>query len=628
VKRISLFLYLFLTTIIVRPQSKAPDDDKYWHYQRLLKLDNDSIKCSKLISYGGKISDSLNDYNFAFLVFEKTNALLEKKKLRTLIPALYTRWGYCHHLNANYETAEKLYSKALKFNDILNADSILKTDLLIKAGLNLEKLGFYQRAMACYNEALELCTKSNDEKGKVRVYSNMALIFTLTDHITQADELFDKAAGICIEKKWPEMHAVVLANKAIVKLRLKKYKEARSLFRNVLELDLRKNIKVYINTCFNAGVVYSDLKQWDSCFYFLNRGKAVSDSLNMSQQYDGHYYLIMGRCYTDKNDITKAIAYHKLALKTKAYITNHNYRIMYENISQLYLKLKQYDSAFHYKNEIMRIMDGIQKSELKEHVSFENKKIELIEKDYQSQIQVAQKQRFMDNLKKRNFMLLCIASTLTILILFLFFLYFKQRKLSSKKEQLQSELSFLKAQLNPHFLLNALNNIYVLLDKDKNKAMTLLVQFCELMRYQLFDCDVSAVPLGKEIKFIENYINFEKFRYGNKINVEHDFKGLVSKDLHIAPILLQPFIENAFKHTPKSHNDPGRIDIRMELAGTHFFMEVKNPVGSLDCSTLPGGIGLENVKKRLQLLYPSKHKLKISTTRSCFQVQLKITLSN
>jgi hypothetical protein len=316
-----------------------------------------------------------------------------------------------------------------------------------------------------------------------------------------------------------------------------------------------------------------------------------------------------------------------ITLKNKAGISSDDYRNLYNDISSFYFKQKQFDSALFYKNEISKIIDSIYKSELDEHLRFENKRIELLEKDYQNQVKATQQQQYLSSLKKRNLILLCSVVILFILGL-LFFLYFEDYKVKLRKEKLQDEVDFLKAQLNPHFLFNSLNNIYVLLDHDKIKARELLVQFCELMRYQLYDCEATTIRLSDELSFLENYVNFEKLSYHGKINVEHNLKEPVTPELYIAPILLQPFIENAFKYSPKNEHHPGDIKIQVGLTDHHFFLDLKSLADLKGQSAQYGDVGLENVKKRLQLLYPGKHELKINTIDEFFQVHLIIELSS
>jgi two-component system LytT family sensor kinase len=215
-----------------------------------------------------------------------------------------------------------------------------------------------------------------------------------------------------------------------------------------------------------------------------------------------------------------------------------------------------------------------------------------------------------------------------VALVLLLFLYFRQYRLRVKKEHLQSELDFLRAQLNPHFLFNSINNIYVLLDEDKNKASAVLLKFSELMRYQLYECNVPLIQLGKELLFLENYIEFEKLRYSNKIGVSCELDHAFSGNLLIAPLLLQPFIENAFKHTPKGRYHNSSIHIRISLSGSQLLLDVVNTTDSRETSELPGGIGLENVRKRLKLLYFNRHELLIDTSNNLFHVTLKLTLGH
>jgi tetratricopeptide (TPR) repeat protein len=599
------------------------------HYQHLLQLNDDSAKYARLISYGAKISDSLCDYKFAQLIFEKTNVLMYQRgsvprNYRPLLPRLYSEWGCCLYMKGEYEGADRLYTKVLEYTDVLDSDLKLKAKAFNRIAINLMELMSYKRALVYYNEAVELYTKLNDENGKGKVYHNMATMFMLTGNYKQSDEFFDKAADIHLKNKNMAKYYATLNSKAIVKAEQGKNIEAKSLFLKVVRSN-PGNIEFLVRTYYNTAKIYAFLKNWDSCFYFQKRGKRISDSLNVNEITDGSYYYSKGDCYVRMNEIDKAIEAYKQALKHKSGI--HSFRVLYDDISQLYFKKKQYDLALMYKNESRRIADSIYESELNEHVSFENKRLELLEKDYQSQVKTTQQQQFLSNLKKRNSILLFTVVVLIILAA-LFFFYLNQYRLKLQKERLQKELDFLKAQLNPHFLFNSLNNIYVLLSVDKNKAMTLLIQFCELMRYQLYDCDVNSIPLSEELKFLKNYIDFEKLRYGEKLNVEHNFKELTTEGFEIAPILLQPFIENAFRYVPKNCKDPGQITIHTTLTDDSFSIKVKNSVCVKERPAQPGEADLENVKKRLKLLYPNKHQLSINATDVSFQIQLKIMLSD
>lgn len=203
-----------------------------------------------------------------------------------------------------------------------------------------------------------------------------------------------------------------------------------------------------------------------------------------------------------------------------------------------------------------------------------------------------------------------------------------QRRLGEMmKEKAEAELNFLKSQINPHFLFNSLNSVYFLIDKENSEARQTLLQFSGLLRYQLYDCSSSSIEIEKEVRYLEDYIRLQELRKDKHYEVGMQV-GENVKGFHITPLLLAPFIENAFKHI--SHHADHRNFIQVELNrlnGTLTFM-VANSKDDQQRSTEPaGGIGLANVKRRLELLYPGKHQLQISNQPGLYTVELKIDIS-
>ncbi|MBL7916225.1 MAG: histidine kinase [Bacteroidia bacterium] len=215
------------------------------------------------------------------------------------------------------------------------------------------------------------------------------------------------------------------------------------------------------------------------------------------------------------------------------------------------------------------------------------------------------------------------------IILYLAEYYFlkDQRNAILEKQHLQTELDFLKSQINPHFLFNALNSLHVIMREDTKLAEKTLLEFSGLLRYQLYECDKPTTTLGKEIGFISNFIELEKLRYGNELEVEFSYPDEV-KYREIAPFVLIPFIENAFKHVSHHSHQKNHIKIQLADSSGTITLEVEN---SYDAGNQGfnqhKGIGLENVKRRLSLLYPQKHQLTFHTNNETFGVKLKIDLN-
>ncbi len=194
-----------------------------------------------------------------------------------------------------------------------------------------------------------------------------------------------------------------------------------------------------------------------------------------------------------------------------------------------------------------------------------------------------------------------------------------------KSENLQSELKFLKSQINPHFLFNALNNIYTLSILKSDKAPEMILKLSEMLRYIIYDCNEEVVLLGKELNYIRNYIALQKLKDEN-INVDLNL-GKNNTELRIAPMILMPFIENSFKHSKIEDTKKGWIKIDMVTEDNILQITIGNSLpGRKYTKDKFGGVGLENVKRRLELTYPNKHELNISSDEKSFTVKLNITL--
>jgi len=200
----------------------------------------------------------------------------------------------------------------------------------------------------------------------------------------------------------------------------------------------------------------------------------------------------------------------------------------------------------------------------------------------------------------------------------------KQHELSLLNENLQSEMKFLKLQINPHFLFNALNNIYSLMHTQSENAREMILKLSEMLRYVIYDSNEKKVPLVKEINYIINYIDFQKLKFEDEINLTLDFQN-VDGSLSVEPMLFIPFIENSFKHSKIEDIKSSWIHLKIQTQGNKVFFTLKNSIPQAEYSKdTTGGIGIRNVKKRLELLYPGRYVLNIENTDSEFSVYMEI----
>lgn len=202
-----------------------------------------------------------------------------------------------------------------------------------------------------------------------------------------------------------------------------------------------------------------------------------------------------------------------------------------------------------------------------------------------------------------------------------------QRNLSDiSREKAETELKFLKSQINPHFLFNSLNSVYFLIEKENAEARQTLLRFSDLLRYQLYDCNADTIAIDKEIAYLKDYIRLQQIRRDQQYEIKLDIEDI--RDCLIVPLLLVPFVENAFKHV--SHHSDGRrnfVNVQLRRIEDTIYFEVENSKEGRDLSS-GGGIGLANVKRRLELLYPGKHLLQIENNASTFKVELQLNIES
>ncbi len=203
-----------------------------------------------------------------------------------------------------------------------------------------------------------------------------------------------------------------------------------------------------------------------------------------------------------------------------------------------------------------------------------------------------------------------------------------QRENTEKdKLQREMELNYLKEQVNPHFLFNSLNSIYALSRQKSPETPNVVMQLSELMRYQLESSKKETVLLKEELEFIENYLLLEEKRLSKRCAIEFLIKGEVL-DLKIAPMLLIPFVENAIKHGAQSTNEQSTIDISASLNHKSLHFSIVNSKPSQVSTTKRKGLGLDNVKRRLALLYPDTYTLKIDDMMNEYHVNLTLDLTS
>ncbi len=206
----------------------------------------------------------------------------------------------------------------------------------------------------------------------------------------------------------------------------------------------------------------------------------------------------------------------------------------------------------------------------------------------------------------------------------------EKRRNTIEKEKLQTELKFLRSQFNPHFLFNTINSIFVLIHKDQDEASNALAKFSELLRYQLYECNATYIALDRELNYLKNFIELQKLRQDRtNFELRVELNKTTDFNFEIAPFLLMPFVENAFKHVSHHKSSKNWIDISLDITEKELQFQVSNSRNVLEVAREndSSGIGLNNVKRRLELLYPNAHTLEIVKDNTQHQIALRLQLS-
>jgi len=227
------------------------------------------------------------------------------------------------------------------------------------------------------------------------------------------------------------------------------------------------------------------------------------------------------------------------------------------------------------------------------------------------------------------FVLVGLYAAILIAILIKLIKYSYERQhlhLQLLREKTAAELEALRSQINPHFLFNTLNNIYTLSLKKSDQTPDVVLKLSEMLDYLLYECNSDKVQLTKEVKLIENYLYLQQIRYNKRLEITFHVEGRIS-DQMISPMMLLPFIENSFKHGVGKQRNEAWIKIDLLVQSNSIDFQVKNSHSGqhVDQVNKPsGGIGLSNVKKRLDLIYKNNHELSISSNDREYNIQLKL----
>lgn len=516
------------------------------------------------------------------------------KCLRVYVMYLLTHISGRSFAEGKDEEAINLYFEILKLAEEINDKGYISTSYS-NIGSCYVRAGEDKIALNYFLKSLVLFSQINDKEGITRVNFNIARVCMKLQHLTKA--LYYSNKTLQYAEKWGDKKMAIKAGILIARIQDQKgeTENAQKRLEDILskikdtstDLEDLTYVRIYLSKINRLQHHYKKALQ------FINE----AEELNANNE----NLIVKKNIVANKLKLFKSMNNFKEALVYSERLTEINRNIDAENIKIILLK-KQREHAETTQREI---------EELKNH---------------------AKTQKLEQKKKAELFKKYIIIGSVALLFLMLTAMFLlqvsliKNKKNKLEKEKLSTELNFLRSQINPHFLFNCINNLYFQIDRKNEVARNTLFGFSEILRYQLYDCEKPTVPIEKEVDYLTNYINLQLLRKDKLLNCSFEVEPTV-KNFEIAPLLIIPFIENAFKHVSNKTDKENLLSVSLNKNETHFFLNIINDKDHFsERKKGPKGIGIQNVKRRLELLYPKKYELTIRNEPIKYEVILKINL--
>jgi tetratricopeptide (TPR) repeat protein len=480
--------------------------------------------------------------------------------------------GVSYFLQDNYKEAQKYYLLNLQIRQQLNDEKGIATAYNNLATLNLNKSKFLE-SINYYQKSLSIRLSIKDSIGIASCYNNLGTIFHKLKDYDNAEKYYLKA--LLFFKKNSVEVADVYNNLGGVYTDKDEYKKAKNYYTSAFAISKRNNLLPNQAKCFNnLGHLYIYEKQMDSAFYCLKKAIALKIAIdNYGELAISYHYLAI--YFKGINELDSAIFYNSKAI---------NLATEYENKTVLsdcyYLYYEVYKNEFQYKNALHYF--ELHKA-LLDSLNNDDSYIELLNSDLKIKSQLAELKKEKENIiltqkiKNRNYLIFGICLFALIALIALWF-YFKYRNSKNKSKIQQLEQGLLRLHMNPHFIFNSLNSIQgFYADNNATEAKIYINKFSNLLRMILENSNKSYISLQSEINLISNYLELSMLRSDNNFTYSIFEETTIRKEnTLIPPMIIQPFVENAFLHGIKPLITGGKIDINISIAESNLKIEISD----------------------------------------------------
>ena len=610
----------------------------------------------------------------------RAQLLAKKASYKKGLQKSYNLVGSGYFNMGNYELSLKNYLLSLDLAKSID-DKLATGWAYNNLGVTYKQRGYYEKAIESFIDALKIYEELKNEKEKGTCYGNIGNIYLKMENYDKALEQYN--ISLAFAKKNSDSTGVALAhnNIGIIYYAKANYKKA---LENILKAVTMKSKWGNNNLAYSyhsAGLVYYKLGYYQvSLNYYLKALQIYQKHENLAGIADIFFYmgwLYSTQCrYTEENtnhlqaliknnsiykllpalEFTEHILqekkYEKIDTLEKAFVLlNQSLALSskvgnktlindaYTELANLAKKMDNYELAYHYQKLHSDMHDTLYTEKLNNQIvqmsiNYENqlkeKKIQLLTKD----VETKELQVLIDK-KNRQFIIVSAVSITILSFIVIAYIFIVRNKKQKKnieaieKEKTISELNFLKSQISPHTMFNNLNTIYFQMDSDTAGAKEMILKVSDLLRYQLYECNSEFIRIEKEINYMHNFIEVQQLRKSERCTINF-FVGDNLTNFLIAPFLFLPLLENAFKYVTNDKNAENYIYIALTKNESGIAFTIENTTHTDPYSqdhikkSAGSGIGLTNLKNRLQLIYADEYEFSAKKENNIFKINLTI----
>lgn len=495
---------------------------------------------------------------------------------------------------SNFEIANDSLIRALKLAELTNNKENIFFPLLFLADYNIKQKDSSE-AKFYLNKATEIIPHIEENK-LFPFYYNLRVSYNVTFNINAEIDfsLIDKAIELGRKNKDSTSLLFSLSIKSILYIRKNDFENSIPIIlENIKITRLKKHYGALASELANLGIIYSLQNKYTESEKCFIEAKEIFSKIDRKFMYE--VLLALSELKEKQNDYQSALVYYKEYSTLKDSIINVE-------------KLKYIDElSVKYKTE--------------------KKEKEIIILNAENKLKETENMAH-----KKNQIIILFAGIFSILMLSIVFIFaFRSYKLKQKtkiekieKEKVRAELTMLKNQISPHVMFNSLNTIYYQLEENSEAAGDMILKFSDLLRFQLYECNADFITIEKEIEYIKEFVSFHKLRKSLRCQINLNI-GDDIRNFKISPLLIIPLLENAFKYVSNEKNTDNFVSILLKKRRGILIFSIENTTfDKNEISNHYGGIGLINLKNRLELIYPKKYKLSISKKNRVFKANLLI----